>query len=88
MAVWLGSGIFQLKCLQYDWARKFSDYKNCSAKKISFDLLISNSHGPSMYTLFMDNTHSGYKKGRISGQPEIQYCPALLHHLVFTNQLK
>ena len=41
-AVWSGSGISKLKCLQYDWARKFQGYKKCSAKSSSINLLISN----------------------------------------------
>ena len=55
-AVWLGSGISQLKCLQYDWAWEFPDYKKFSAHNLSIDLPISNSHGPSMYTLSMDKS--------------------------------
>ena len=52
----LGSGIFQLKCLRYDWAQEFPYYKKCLASNFSIDLLISNSHGPSMHTLSMDIT--------------------------------
>ena len=50
-AVCLGSGISQLGCLRYDWAYEFPDYKKCSTNNLSIDILISNSHGPSMYTL-------------------------------------
>ena len=39
--------------MQYDWAREFPDYEICSANNLSIALLISNSHGPSMYTLSM-----------------------------------
>ena len=52
----LGSVNSHLKCLQYDWVREFPDYKKCSAKNLSIDLLISNSHGPSTYTLSMHQT--------------------------------
>ena len=38
-----------LQCLQYEWGREFPHYKKCSANNLSIDLLISNSHGPSMY---------------------------------------
>ena len=55
-AVCLGSGISQLKCLQYDWAIKFNDYKKCLANNLSIDLLMSTSHGPSRYTLSLDTT--------------------------------
>ena len=51
--VWLGSGISQLKCLKYDWVREFPDYNKRLANKQSIDLLVSNSHGPYMYTLSM-----------------------------------
>ena len=47
---WLGSGFSPLKCLRYVLARDFPD--------LSIDLLISNSHGPSMYTLSMPRTYS------------------------------
>ena len=50
-AVWLGSVIYKLKCLQYDWAWELSKYKNVSGNNLSIDLPISNSHCPSMYTL-------------------------------------
>ena len=43
--------------LQYDWAREFSDCKIFLANNLSIDLLISKSHGPSMYTLSMPTTH-------------------------------
>ena len=45
--------ISHLKYLQYDWAREFPDYKTCLANDLSIDLLISNSHGPSICTLSM-----------------------------------
>ena len=35
---------------QYDCTRELPGYKKCSAKDVSFYLLISNSHCPSMYT--------------------------------------
>ena len=41
---------------QYDLDRKFPDYKKCSANNSAIDLLISNSHGPSMCTLSMTIT--------------------------------
>ena len=43
--------------LQYDWAREFPDNKKYSINNLSIDLLISNSHGPSMYTLSMGMTY-------------------------------
>ena len=39
------SGIFQLKCLQYDWARECPDPKKCSANNLSIDFLKSNPRG-------------------------------------------
>ena len=42
-----------MKFLENDWAREFLDYKKSSANNLSIDLLISNVHGPSMYTFSM-----------------------------------
>ena len=56
-AVWLGAGISQLKCLQYDWAHEFPDYKKCLTNNFSIDLFISSSHGPSMHTLSLHQQH-------------------------------
>ena len=39
--------------MQYGGAREFPDCKKCSANNLSIDLLVSNSHGLSMYTLSM-----------------------------------
>ena len=50
-AEWSGAEIYQLKCLQYDWALDFPDYARYSAKNLSIDLRKSISHGSSMYTL-------------------------------------
>ena len=41
--VWLGSGISQLKSLQYDWAREFPDFQKNSVTNLPIDLPISNS---------------------------------------------
>ena len=54
----MGSGISQLKCLQYDCAREFPDYKKCSANDLSIDPLLSSSHGLFMYTLSMDTVQA------------------------------
>ena len=51
---WDLESIFPILMLQYDWVREFPGYRNCSAYNLSIDLLISNSHGPSMYTLSME----------------------------------
>ena len=38
----------QLKCMQHDWVREFTDYNKSSANSLFIDLLISNSNGQSM----------------------------------------
>ena len=54
LALRLVPKICLFQCLQYEWARKFPDYEQISAKILSIDLIINNSHDPSMYTLSMD----------------------------------
>ena len=55
----MGSGISQLKCLQYDCAREFPDYKKCSANNLSIDPLYKQlMHGLPMYTLSMDTVQA------------------------------
>ena len=50
LSVRLGPEIALFQCFQYQWAREFPDYKMCLGNNCSIDLLMSNSHDPSMYT--------------------------------------
>ena len=50
-AVWLGFGISQLNVCIMIGPRNFMIRKKCSANNLCINLLISNAHGSSMYTL-------------------------------------
>ena len=64
--VWLGSIISQLKCLQFELG--FPDYKKSSANNVSIDLIISNSHGPSMCIFYLWVKPCLFEHNPLSGQ--------------------
>ena len=50
---WFNSGISQFKCLQYDSTWEFPNYKKCSSKNLSIDLLVKATHMVNLCILYL-----------------------------------
>ena len=82
-AVWLNSGISQLKCLQYDRDREFPDLPKIVRLTVYLFIYFSNSHGPSMHNFSMEGTNDNTNQVTAMELPGELICKIIFPQNIF-----